>query len=166
MRFDTDSEPVKTDNCSTRTMSCSIHDFLPDTLRPVKDKNLHGFGGSLIPISHQGTIKWSFIDDNVMKQTLLIPKSLYVPTSAVRLLSPQHVSQQRNDDFPMKHGTRCITYHDKIQLQWNQRRVSVTAKLDRTASNVGTLWNAPGYSRMSSFCTSCANPEPPIITFA
>jgi Reverse transcriptase (RNA-dependent DNA polymerase)/GAG-pre-integrase domain len=162
--FDSDSKPIKIDNCSTRTMSCSINDFLPETMRVVKNKNVHGYGGSVTPITHQGTIRWDLLDDRGMTRTLVIPNSFFVPSSKVRLLSPQHLAQQRKDDFPIKDGTRCITNGDSIILQWDQRKIKVTAKLDPNASNVATLWTSPGYKKAMSFCAACEAPEVQIVT--
>jgi hypothetical protein len=55
--FDTDNKPVKVDNCCKRTMPCCKDDFIASTLKPVKRRCVSGFGGSSIPITHQGTIK-------------------------------------------------------------------------------------------------------------
>jgi hypothetical protein len=151
MIFDTDSKPVKIDNCCTKSMSCSMDDFVPNSLKIDRNKNVHGYGGSLAPFAHQGTIQWSFKDDSGMRQTLSIPKSRYVPNSAVRLLSPQHLAQQRQDSYPLKHGTRCVTYDDRNKIQWDQRRITLTAKFDPAASNVATLWTAPGFKKMQHF---------------
>ena len=44
IRFDTDSVPIKIDNCCTQTMSGYISDFIPSTLKEVNDRYVNGFG--------------------------------------------------------------------------------------------------------------------------
>jgi hypothetical protein len=145
--FDTDSKPIKIDNCSTRTMSGCRNDFITDTLIQVQNKSVRGYAGTCTPITHQGTIHWRVADDNGTTRDIIIPNSYYVPTSTTRLLSPQHLAQQMKDNYPMKRGTWCATYEDSICLQWNQRTHSITVPLDPNSSNVGTIWTVPGYSR-------------------
>jgi hypothetical protein len=45
-------------------------------------------------IKYIGTILWNIIDDDGIIRTITIPNSYYVPTSGVRLLSPQNWSQE------------------------------------------------------------------------
>jgi hypothetical protein len=106
--FDTDSIPIKIDNCCTRTMSYSRADFIKGTLVPLQDKSVLGFGASRTQITHMGTIRWKIADNNGVVQTLTIPNSFFVPTGTVRLLSPQHLAQEMDDNFPsqMEPGVR------------------------------------------------------------
>jgi GAG-pre-integrase domain len=154
--FDTDSKPIKIDNCSTRTMSGCRGDFITDTLIPVHNKSVRGYSGTQTPITHQGTIRWWVADDEGTSRELRIPNSFFVPSSTTRLLSPQHMSQQMNDNFPTKRGTWCATYDDSICLQWNQRAHSITVPLDPNSSNVGTIWTIPGYTKHHRFCRRMA----------
>jgi Reverse transcriptase (RNA-dependent DNA polymerase)/GAG-pre-integrase domain len=116
-----------------------------------------GYSGAKTPIIHKGTIRWHVLDDDGATHTIVIPNSFYVPTSTTRLLSPQHFAQQANDHRPMRRGTWCATYDDCIRLQWNQRKCSVTARLDPESSNVATIWTVPGYKKYVSYCTR--NPD-------
>jgi GAG-pre-integrase domain len=151
MGFDTDSVPIKIDNCCTRTMSFCKRDFISGTMKPVRNLTVRGYGGTSTIITHKGTIEWKIQDDEGTTQTLTIPNSYYVPTSSNRLLSPQHMAQQMNDHYPVKRGTWCATYDDAICLQWNQRQHTKTVQLDPKSSNVGTIWTIPGYRAHHKF---------------
>jgi Reverse transcriptase (RNA-dependent DNA polymerase)/GAG-pre-integrase domain len=157
MGFDTDSFAVKIDNCCTRTMSFCKEDFVPGSMVPVHNLSVKGYGGTNTNITHQGRIKWKFQDDEGVTRKLLIPNSYFVPSSSIRLLSPQHMAQQMNDHYPMRRGTWCLTYDDSICLQWNQRKHTKTVQLDPKSSNVGTIWSVPGYRSHDKFCKIMAN---------
>jgi hypothetical protein len=87
-RFDTDSYPIKIDNCCTTTMSGYKNDFEPSTFQPVINKVVRGFGNVLTPITHTGTVVWNIDDDHGNTHQLRIPNAYYVPESGIRLLSP------------------------------------------------------------------------------
>jgi hypothetical protein len=63
MVFDRDSEPIRIDNCCTRTISNDENDFLSETLERVDGIAISGFGGSNTMITHQGTIRWTIAND-------------------------------------------------------------------------------------------------------
>jgi hypothetical protein len=62
-RFDTDSCPVKIDNCCTQTISGFRNDFIPGTLRRVNNLVVRGFSNSKTNITHMGTVQWTIVDD-------------------------------------------------------------------------------------------------------
>ena len=103
--FDTDSFPIKIDNCCSRTLTFNKKDFLPGTLQPVQNRQVTGYSGTPVTITHKGTIQWLVLDDQDKVQEIRIPNSYYVPNSTNRLLSPQHFAQQAKDHFPSKRGT-------------------------------------------------------------
>jgi Reverse transcriptase (RNA-dependent DNA polymerase) len=152
-RFDTDSYQIKIDNCCSRSMTHAMSDFVPGTLKPIKNLSVSGFGGSSTRITHEGTIRWNITDDGGIAREILIPRSLYVPEGRTRLLSPQHMAQQLKDNHPNPRGTWCATYHDSVVLQWNQRTHTKTVSLDPESTNVGTIWSHPGYRKYQSYCT-------------
>jgi hypothetical protein len=91
MIFDSDSVPIRVDNCCSRTLSGSLHDFDKSTLTPTtSDMTITGFGGTKTRITHTGTIIWRIHDDHGVTREIRIPHSFYIPTSKHRLLSPQH----------------------------------------------------------------------------
>jgi hypothetical protein len=98
VRFDTDSVPVKIDNCCTQTMSGYLEDFIPSTLNKVSNKHVHGFAKTRSVITHQGTVRWGITDDMGKRHYIHIPNLYYVPGCELRLLSPQHWSQEAEDD--------------------------------------------------------------------
>jgi hypothetical protein len=163
MCFDTDSRPIKIDNCFSRSMSFSRADFISGTLQPVSNASVIGYSGSRTKITHKGTIRWYISDDAGKTQAIVIPNSFYVPTSKTRLLSPQHFAQQAKDHFPIHRGTWCATYDDCICLQWRQRTCSITAKLDPESSNVATIWTSPGYKKHVSFCTKLEDAQKELV---
>jgi hypothetical protein len=144
--WDTDSYPIRVDNCCTKTISFDINDFIPSTLVPVHNRTVSGFvEGSTTAIEQQGTIKWQILDDQGSIRELIIPNSFWVPGGNSRLLSPQHWAQEVDNNYPLPHGTRCITNGDAVMLQWNQRNYSKTITLEKDGTNVGTMWSKPGY---------------------
>jgi hypothetical protein len=136
---------VKVDNCASRTMSFQQSDFITKSLRPISSKGVRGFGNTVTPITHIGTVKWRIYDDDGVIHSIEIPNSYYVPNGRSRLLSPQHWAQQASDTFPIRHGTWCATHEDSIVCHWNQQRHKVTIPLNPGSNNVGTIHTATGY---------------------
>ena len=163
--FDTDSVPIKVDNCCTRTISFCREDFLEDTLTPVHNKVVKSFSGTLTPITHEGTIQWWVSDDDGTTRKICVPKSYLVPNGTTRLLSPQHWAQQINDNIPLKRGTWCATYDDEVILHWNQREFQKTIKLDQDKANIATMWTAPGYHKFNDFLADANNAEALAMVF-
>jgi hypothetical protein len=57
-RFDSDSFPIRIDYCCSRTLSFFKKDFIENTFEPLHEQIIiKGFGNSLTPITHAGTIK-------------------------------------------------------------------------------------------------------------
>jgi hypothetical protein len=51
MRFESDSVPIKVDNCCTQSITGHLEDFIPKT---VKEKQVHGFGKTINKIYASG----------------------------------------------------------------------------------------------------------------
>lgn len=161
--FDTNSCPIRIDNCATACISHKIEDFV-GPLRPSRCK-IQGIGNSMSGLQ-EGTIQWDIEDDNGIKQTFTIPNSIYAPNACSRLLSPQHVARERKDHKPNPHGTWCATYHDKIVFWWDQEHFKRTIPLDENSAHVGTIYTAPGYSRFNAFCAKCQDePDKDILAY-
>jgi hypothetical protein len=150
IRFDTDSYPIKVDNCCTQTISGYKEDFIPHTLRPIHNKQVRGFGDTITKITHQGTIVWQMLDDLEGKHDIVVPNSYYVPNCGIRLLSPQHWAQERKDNLTKLDGTICITYHDRIVLKWQQQNYTKTLHIDPNKYNVAKIWTSGGYTSITS----------------
>jgi hypothetical protein len=126
-------------------MSNCLEDFIaPPT--PSK-KYIVGFGGNTTRGLKIGTLKWTWSDDNGKSHDHLIPNSNYVPSSGIRLLSPQHWMQHLP---PYLQATAyCNTYQDRVVLQWGsfQRTVPLTD------SNCATLFMKSGNKKFNAFCS-------------
>ncbi len=150
--FDSDSFPIKVDNCSSRTMTNCLDDVIGI---PTPSKvRVHGISGSLGDVM-DCTIKWKIEDNQGTTHTILLPNSLYVPGLTGRVLSPQHWGQSANEGD----GTWAGTFHDRIELYWNHNKSNRTIPLDPGA-NVGILRSAPGYTKFHSFCAEAGFVEP------
>jgi hypothetical protein len=132
IRFDTDSIPVKVDNCCTKTMSGFESDFIKGTMKVLVGVNVYGFADSKSQITHTGTIRWRTTDDERIEHDICVPNSYYVPGRNARLLSPQHWAQEVNDNYPSIDGTWCANFHDRVVLAWHQRTYKKTILLDKS----------------------------------
>ena len=103
-----------------------------------------------------GTLRWHWADDAGKRHTFEIPKSYYVPSCELRLLSPQHWAQTRNAGD--RETTRCITSSTNVYLRWTQgeENFELTLPLNKRGSNVGTLYSHPGYNKYDIFCQAAA----------
>jgi hypothetical protein len=110
---------------------------------------VRGFGDPSTPILHCGTIKWKILDDQRNEGNIIIPNSYYVPSSGVRLLSPQHWAQETNQVH--NQGIICITYGDKIVLKWVGQQYQKTVPILQTVCNTGVMWTVPNYTKYSAY---------------
>ena len=77
-----------------------------------------GIGGDKIAVTAVGTIRWRVDDEDDTSHSFLIPGSLYIPESPLRLFSPQHWAQERKDDVPNKNVMWQATFADHIMIVW------------------------------------------------
>jgi Reverse transcriptase (RNA-dependent DNA polymerase)/GAG-pre-integrase domain len=145
VRFDSDSKSIKIDNCATRSISFDVNDFVTSTLVDVQGKKVHGFGGTTTQITKMGTISWWVEDDTGLPRNITIPNSYLVPTGTTRLLSPQHWAQQSSSMQLEHQNIQCITTAEAVKIVWHNNLYSRTIPLDKTATNVATIWTVPGY---------------------
>jgi hypothetical protein len=87
--FDTDSFPIKVDNCASRTMSLFTQDFFAGTHKETRNHSVLGHAGQRTMITHEGTIQWKFENAKGQARDFTITNSYLVPNSAVQLLLPQ-----------------------------------------------------------------------------
>jgi GAG-pre-integrase domain len=157
VRFDTDSYPVKIDNCCTQMMSGYKEDFVPGKLISIHGKHVIGFANTKTSITHKGTISWKVADDEGTPHTINIPNSYFAPGCNVRLMSPQHWSQETSDNTPNKDGTWCVTYNDRVVLQWSQMKFKKTINIDPQRGNVATMWTEGGSTKYKHLCNLLQN---------
>ena len=114
--FDTYSAPVGVDNKCLGCISHKVTDYIGELV----DCNItiKGFGGTRTMNIKMGTIKWSWLDDEFMVTTHLIPNSYYAPEGGVRLISPHHLAQASKDltgKGEETNGVHCT-------LHWNKNK--------------------------------------------
>lgn len=154
--FDTDAFPVRIDNCASRTMSFSKDDFVPDTLKPIRPIRIKGFGSASTQtmVTHEGTVKWTILDDDGVPHDISVPNSLFTPRSGERLLSPQHWAQTANDyTSDQQPGTYCVTTDKEVRLYWDRAKRIRTIPLDPTSNNVATIWVQNGFRHSLAFAS-------------
>jgi hypothetical protein len=115
------------------------------------NNNIKGIGGSIEGVS-KGTIKWKIAHDSGMHHVLILPNSVYVPSSTSCLLLPQHSVFEANDYTPRQRGTWCATYENEVHLLWDQEKYCKRIKLDRMSGNVATLYTIEDYQGYQAFC--------------
>lgn len=172
LRFDSDSVSIRIDNCCSRTISCSMKDFVADTMMPAANKQIiRGFGNTETIITHTGTIEWNIMDDEGIMQPIRIPNSLYVPEGGVRLLSPQHWAQESSIKSELDNETNqqdiwCTTNRDNIILYWNKGQQKKTITLDKDRSNTAIMWSTTGNNNYVSFYNEIKENELSTMCFA
>ena len=127
--FDSDSHQIGVDNYSSYSISNNLEHFtFPIT--PCHATLLGVNGRRKVPGT--GTVCW-LIDENFgVPSKVILHYTLYVPSSPICLLSPQHWAQCANYQFPTSEGTWCATYSNKLVLYWSQqsrvRRIPINPK--------------------------------------
>ncbi len=156
--FDSDSYDILVDGGATACISNCLADFIrPPTKTPIRIK---GFNGTY-STARIGTVRWPILDDNGVRHVLQIPDTYYVPVCPMRLLSPQHYSQQRNDF----RGTYSTNFGDQVNFVFDQGRYQVTLPLN-PSSNVGILRSSPDHQVFSCSVEDLPPKEPPPDFFA
>jgi hypothetical protein len=65
--------PIGFDNCSTKSISHDINDFIPDSLKITSDKAVSGFvSGSSTAIEQIGTISCNSLDAKGVARTIVL----------------------------------------------------------------------------------------------
>ena len=115
--FDSDSVHISVDNKASTSISPHSQDF--EGAIKMVDITVDGIASGLTAVG-KGTLKWKWQDDEGVTHTFKIPNFLYVPKAPMRILFPQHWSQEVHDKSPDPHGTWCATYNDRCMLYWKQ----------------------------------------------
>jgi hypothetical protein len=147
--FDSDSFGILVDGGATACISNNIADFIkPPKTSAIKVKGFNGSSSS----TRAGTVSWTVLDDTGYRRTLTIPNTYYVPACPLRLLSPQHYSQEIND----LRGTYSTNFGNHVLFVWSRGRYRATLPLS-SSSNVRILRSAPGNEIFSHFVglTAC-----------
>jgi hypothetical protein len=152
--FDSDSYAILVDGGATASITNNLNDFVkPPQKTSIRIKGFNGTSSN----ARVGTIKWTILDDHGVHHVLNIPDTYYVESCPMRLLSPQHYSQQIKDH----QGTYSTNYGDRVLFVFHKRKFHVTMTLS-SGTNVGILHRAPGHQVFACFVEQ-AKPaqEPP-----
>ena len=123
-----DSFVIGVDNYASRCNTNNISHFITPP-SPTANAILKGSSGKL-QVKGQRTIRWKILDDSGRKHSIIIHNALYVPGLDSCLLSPQHWSQQADDNAPLPDGTWCGTYSKSCVLHWDQQQFRRTMPFD------------------------------------
>jgi hypothetical protein len=148
--FDSDSFDILVDGGATASISNCLGDFVT----PPKESTVRvkGFNGTT-SATKVGTVIWHVLDDSGHRRKLTIRNTYYVPECPVRLLSPQHYSQQTKD----LRGTYATNYGDQALFVWNRGLFRVTMPLS-PGINVGMMRSAPGHKVFANFVAESPAP--------
>jgi hypothetical protein len=131
------------------------------SLLPLPNICNKGFNGTY-SAARIGTVWWPILDDEGVRHVLQIPDTYFVASCPMRLLSPQHYSQQIHDH----RGTYSTNFGDQVVFVFHKKKFQVTIPLC-PSSNVGILRSAPGHQVFSCFVEDAKPPkEPPPAIFA
>jgi hypothetical protein len=162
--FDLDSKQIAIDNCSSRCLTNSRHDFLPGTVKKCNVAVL-GIGGK-VKCNVKGTVSWTVEDDQGRAHDIVIPDTPLCESLPYRLLSPQQWAQETESRSrsPLLGVSRpsCSTNADATTLLWGRGRFTKTVPLD-AETNVAVMTTKPGSSRYTAFAASVESLEPTII---
>ena len=147
--FDSDSDIIGIDNRCSGCISHVKEDFR-GTLKK-SNKIIHGFGGSEVSHIQEGTLYWTWDDDDGIPHDMVIPDSYYVPTGQIRLLSPQHWAQTRAGK-DKRTGAGCDTNGNEVTLYWNNKANKRTVPIDTEGDNVATFRLTNGYREYLAYC--------------
>ena len=149
--FDSDSDLLGMDNRASYCLTDRKSDVVPGTLRPTNTK-VKIFGGIFSGSVYSCTIRWAILDRHGQRHTFTLPNSYYIPEGGLRLLSPQHWSQElmKQSIGNRKRPPRLITDNKQMTLQWNNHKSTLTVDLDER-SNVANIHLAPGYNKYRHF---------------
>ncbi len=157
--FDSDSYDILVDGGATASITNCLNDFVtPPTKTTIRIKGFNGTSST----ARIGTVKWPILDDHGVRHVLHIPDTYYVASCPMRLLSPQHYSQQIQDH----RGTYSTNYGDQVLFVFHGGQFQATLPLSPT-TNVGIIRSAPGHRVFSCFVEADKPPqEPPPSIFA
>lgn len=149
--YDADSFVMLFDNGSSKCITSNINDFV-DKPRMV-NVPVAGMGGES-RATLVGTVTWSIEDDEGRTHSFRVPNTFYNASAPFRLMSPQHLIQELNEQN--KPPTWYEQHMDCIKLYWNGgtnwRTIHIDAK-----SNVFFIRSMPGFEMMQAFCTQIAD---------
>jgi hypothetical protein len=117
LHLDIDGFDVALDNCTTGHITFDKEDFIPGSYVEYTDsKSVEGVGGTT-SAAGRGSVRWTLTDQDNQVHLLILHNVNYVPTSPLRLLSPQQLSYDLGDD--KEKGTYITTYTSESVFVWH-----------------------------------------------
>jgi hypothetical protein len=152
--FDSDSYDILVDGGTTASITNNLNDFVkPPQKTSIRIKGFNGTSSN----ARVGTVQRTILDNNGVRHVLTIPDTYYVESCPMKLLSPQHYSQQIKDH----RGTYSTNYGDQVLFIFHKRKFRVTMTLS-SGTNVGILRSAPDHEVFACFVEQAKPaPEPP-----
>ena len=154
VKFDSDSRSIGLDGRACACITDDKQDVVPGSME-LTNKKVKRFGGTFDGKVYRCTIRWTIMDNLGAPHTFTLPNSYYIPEGGMRLMSPQHWSQEL-----MKQGNRnavrpprVVTDNKQMIMKWNNWESKLTLDLD-PQTNVGNLSLAPGYKQYKLFLQS------------
>ena len=120
--FDAGSVPLLVDN-GTLAWIINTKSYFIDSPKPVRNK-VNGISGDTIA-KLKGTVKWKLEDDNRKIHIFILKKTYWTPGASTQVLSPQHMVQQAEHNYPKVAGTGEFTSDRTMTLTWIQRKYSM-----------------------------------------
>ena len=116
--FDSDSQALMLDDGASACITNDKNNFTEPPRRV--DHKVKGIKGHA-KATHRGTIKWHLEDDNGLVHVMVIMGAYLIPEACTRILSPQHLAQQAEDQYLKEEDTGALTTSKNIILFWYQR---------------------------------------------
>ena len=98
--------PLLVDNGASASITTQVEDFI-DCPTPVSNQ-VNGISGNTTD-TLKGMVLWCIKDDQGIIHKFTLPNTYLVPGTVTRVLSPQHLVQQANNNFPVPGGTGQFT---------------------------------------------------------
>ena len=151
VKFDSDSRLIGLDGRASASITNDQADVVPGT-QVLTNKRVKCFGGTFDGKVYRCTIKWTILDKQSKAHTFTLPNSYYIPEGGMRLLSPQHWSQEliKQSNGKVARAPRVTTDNKQMVMRWNNGASELTVDLDKR-TNVGNIHLAPGYTQYQLF---------------
>ena len=144
--FDSDAKQIGIDNRCSACISHDINDFVGPVTKTKKI--IRSFGGNNQMKVYQGTITWSWADDDGNQRKFRIPNSYYVPDGRSRLLSPQHWASSQPKETYAQGRWHSSTHADRCVLHYGTSKLTVPiGKVD----NVATFYSTSGFKKIGRY---------------
>jgi hypothetical protein len=148
IRYNSDLYQIVIDSCESTCFTNNMKDFVE---KPTKIKQkVRGLGKAVV--NYKGMVKWSVLDDQGRTHKFKIPEVHYHPELPFLLLSPQRLSQIKNNS--LHPGALALGKH--VKLFWDKRKFKRTLPLNHP--NIAMIWSAPGNSWFAAFAAQFDEP--------